>query len=151
MVYKSKSLRTITNIYLVNLAVADSLYLLYSCTVNLAIYFWSPFKENRGFYPDNHGSCISEQIILVSTFYASLFLIFIVSIERYLAICRPLKHRALASKRRTWTICVVTWLVAIVCTFPTILTNGYHTAACYKYSITGIAVIIENRNSERGN
>ena len=134
VVYKSKSLRTLTNIYLVNLAVADMLYLIYSCSISLAIYFWSPIKNNRGFYQGNHLGCVIEQLLTDSMYYASLFLISIVSFERYLAICHPFRHRALASKTRTWTICISMWLISLPCSIPATLGDGRYVFDCYQYS-----------------
>ncbi len=134
VVYKSKSLRTITNIYLINLAVADSLFLLYSFAVNFGIYIFSRFKENRGFYPDNHGGCVIEQIITISSYYVSLYLIFMVSLERYLAICHPLRHRALVSKSRTWNICIATWMLAMICAIPSIFVGGEYKFHCLQFT-----------------
>ena len=53
--------------------------------------------------------------IFYTSFVASFFTIFIMSLERYIAIVFPFKAQILLSKARTIKSCVTAWLIAALC------------------------------------
>ena len=105
-------MRTITNAYLGNLAVADLLAL---CSVDyhiLASYFMSP-KVRTMSYNSSIGCAINVTIQYASHF-TSIALVFIVTIERYLGICKPLYHHVVSKKGRTCKLIVAAWVFGLI-------------------------------------
>ncbi|XP_072023216.1 neuropeptides capa receptor-like [Amphiura filiformis] len=111
VVFKSPRLHTITNIYLVSLAVADILFV----TVSIASYIWSyvnspvrmdtPFKHSVG--------CSFLYMVTITCYLASILFVTLVTFERYYAICYPLKHRKINTKSRTYKFVVFTWIFSL--------------------------------------
>ena len=108
MVIRVKSMQTITNIYLVNIAIADIVFVGCSCTIYLATYLFSPVRNDVLF----RGSigCAASFGFGYLGYFASLTLLTCVTAERYLAICRPFQHRLIAGKRHTFQMILGSWL-----------------------------------------
>ena len=112
----NRRMRTITNFYLSNLAVADILFIIVSAVVG----FWN-YGISHGlslgatFYRSRIG-CLTSLALVYFTYLASMILVLLVSFERFLAICYPVKYRALkstGSKRLSAKLAAATWLVAL--------------------------------------
>ena len=107
-----KTMRTITNFYLANLAAADMMILVIETMFQLwcyrsSIVSWSnPFHTNFG---------CSLFIFGYSIFYcASIFLITMVSIDRYMAVCQPLQYRSLnLDKQKTYITTALIWIFSV--------------------------------------
>ncbi len=112
VVFRIPSMRTVTNYYLANLAVADSVFL--SIVVGTGVY-------QLGVYgvPNSHlglAGCISNTIFNYSFHYAGMILIALMSLERFLAVCHPLRHRLISGRRRTIRMIVACWILAVILT-----------------------------------
>ena len=105
-------MRTITNVYLVNLTVADLLILVYTLGMSQAQLYTSPVTEAFPFLGRN--ACIVDFGIKYTLYHVSLFLVTLVSVERFMAICHPLLHRRVAGTRRTVKLCMACWVVTLV-------------------------------------
>ena len=115
VIYRVSEMRTVMNIYLGNLAVADLLYSLFSFVDHIWTYSTSdgiiiavPYRTTF--------ACLSSMTIVHVSLYASMALVHLVSWERYLAVCKPLKHRQIANKTRTVRMVAFVWLIAFVLT-----------------------------------
>ena len=108
-----ETMRTITNFYLANLAAADLMILILETMYQLwsyrsSIVLWNnPFNSSFG--------CISF-IFGYNLFYcASTLLITIVSIDRYIAICRPLKYLYMKlNKKKTYILTALIWIISVL-------------------------------------
>ena len=115
----NKHMRTITNFYLSNLAVADILFIVVSAVIGFwryaasgGIRFAQTFKSTFG--------CLTSLALVYSTYLASMILVILVSYERYIAICHPLKYRSMkgsSKKRLSVKLTSLTWFVAICFAF----------------------------------
>ena len=110
-IFRLRSMQTSLNIFTRNLAIADAAYLV-SCI------YWALTDYNKTKIPnDAFGSwveCGIFAIVVHLSYFASLGFITLISIERYLAICAPLKHRAMKSKGRAKRLTATVWVVALI-------------------------------------
>ncbi|XP_044753664.1 QRFP-like peptide receptor isoform X1 [Coccinella septempunctata] len=116
VIFKTKDMRNSTNIFLVNLAVADLMVLLV-CTptvlveVNSALETWVLGRE----------MCKAVPFVELTVAHASVLTILAISFERYYAICKPLKASYICTKARASLICLLAWIIAAVFTSPIII------------------------------
>ena len=104
-----KWMRTVTNYYLANLAVADLLFLLFVVGDKILAYNTSELKGNMIL---GQFGCIIKDLIVRITFYASLALVTLVSLERFYAICKPVQHRVLNGKKGTIQLIAMGWILS---------------------------------------
>ena len=112
VVAKIKRLHTITNYYLVCIAIADITFVSISIGSYLVTFFSSPIRNNAAF--ESSFGCGFVFAITLAMYFDSMALITLVTLERYFAICIPLKHRAIAGMRRTFKIIIGTTIVSVI-------------------------------------
>ncbi|XP_077862871.1 bombesin receptor subtype-3-like [Saccoglossus kowalevskii] len=105
-------MRTLTNGYLVNLAVSDM-----SLLFTVILVFVIVLGKNKLSAELN----CAVNLIQTTLLYVSLWMVTIVSIERYLGICNPLKARLFNTQGRVVTLIALTWILAFVCATPRLL------------------------------
>ncbi|XP_072023106.1 somatostatin receptor type 2-like [Amphiura filiformis] len=111
-----KEMRTITNFYLANLAVADFLYLfMQGLTTGLNVLTYGIVQGQ--FYRSSVGCNISGTFLYMP-YFTSIGLITLVSFERFIGVCYPLKSRKWSSKSRTVKLVIFTWILGFL---PTLL------------------------------
>ena len=110
VVYRVKEMRTTTNFYLSNLAVADACVLVNAAIQYLWSYNTSPLDFGT-FTLRTPLACLLPNLLIYLCYFASIFLVTFVTGERYLAICHVLKFRI--STRRTLILNAITWLLSI--------------------------------------
>ena len=104
-----KTMRTITNLYLANLAAADlmvlSLQTLFQIWSYKAVLLLSePFHKSLG--------CGMFYFCASLSFCASVLFITLVSFDRYFAVCHPVKYRNKKNKKQT--SCILTLLIWMI-------------------------------------
>ena len=112
VLFRIPEMRTVTNAYLGNLAVAD---LLIITSVNyqfLGFYLISPQVKTLG-YRSSFGMGLNVTIQYTATF-TSTTLVFVMTVERYLGICKPLYHRMVMGKCHTFILIAGTWIFGAV-------------------------------------
>ena len=108
-------MRTLTNFYLANLAFADLFFVVVTAVNYFYRYMWSPdFK--RGYPWARSFACAAIATATYIPYFASISLVTVVSIERYLAISNPLKYRMVKTKSRTVRLVIAAWIIAIAFT-----------------------------------
>ena len=105
-------MRTIHNFYLVNLACADLILILTKGINSFYRYIWSS-EINRAVPYQSPASCALIYSMAYFGYYASICLVTLVTIERFLAICYPLKHRVMNDRAHTIKMVCGAWFVAI--------------------------------------
>ena len=95
------TMRTTTNIYLANLAVADCLL-----STSQLIVFWTPIT--------NRFSCGIPPLLFYMFSFVSVFFISLVALERYMAICKPALHRQTNSRTRAFRLSLTAWIASFV-------------------------------------
>ncbi|XP_053121744.1 C-C chemokine receptor type 4-like isoform X2 [Hemicordylus capensis] len=109
---KYKRLRSMTDIYLLNLAISDLLFV-------FALPFWSYYVADEWVFGD--GLCKFISWVYLLGFYSGTFFVMLMSIDRYLAVV----HVVFALRARTVNYGIlaslVVWLVAISAALPQLI------------------------------
>lgn len=108
----NRSMHTATNYYLFNLAIADTLYLLFGLPFEIHM-FWHN-------YPWLFGAtfCKLKSLISEACSYASVLTIVAFSVERYIAICHPIYAYVMDNLKRVILVIVLIWVVSFVSALP---------------------------------
>ncbi|XP_012943221.1 cannabinoid receptor 1-like [Aplysia californica] len=117
---RSRRLRTIPNMYIGSLALAD-------CMVGLLLFVQSictmPFAER--ILERSEYLCLSVISALFVSVSASLFSLLLVACDRYIYILRSLTYSTLITKSRSAKAILLTWIVAVVYGTIPIYTSHY--------------------------
>ncbi|XP_045187670.1 QRFP-like peptide receptor [Mercenaria mercenaria] len=113
-VWRNCSMHTVTNYYIVNLAISDLLVASIVMPLKLLEYTadceWHIFKSD--------GLCSVVYYLLPIFVFASVLTLAAISIERYYAIVHPLSAMKINSKSRTRKIIACTWIIPIIVASP---------------------------------
>ena len=99
-----------TNFYLGNLAIADICHLIVAGTRYLIDCYKTPLNLDYPF--STSVGCGLPTFIVYTTYFAAVWLITLVAVERYFAICQTFKHRGLRSTRRSILLVTMSWVSA---------------------------------------
>lgn len=110
VVTKQSSMKTATNRYLVNLAIADIVFLLSAIGEKLWKFANSPLVDDD--IPIGPVGCVVLPFLVDTAYFASLFFVTLVSAEIFFAVCYP-KGKSLF-QHRTWSLwlTVLAWLLS---------------------------------------
>ncbi|XP_077986463.1 somatostatin receptor type 5-like [Glandiceps talaboti] len=112
------SIRTVTNYFLLNLCFADVIYLSFMTTYRLIFeYIRKPYQPVR----NPEALCGSLHFFILLSQNASVFTIALVSTERYIAICHPIKAKRLTRKAILLRTIIGIWIVSAIFSVPTVL------------------------------
>ncbi|XP_076329827.1 tachykinin-like peptides receptor 86C [Tachypleus tridentatus] len=125
IVVAHRQMRTVTNYFLLNLAVADLLLADFNAIFNF-IYLLGSHWPFAPVY------CTISNFIAYITVSTSVFSIAAMSIDRYVAIVHPLTPRM--SKKSTFLLTGLIWACSVLLALPTLL---YSTTSTYQYVIGG--------------
>ncbi|XP_065521608.1 C-C chemokine receptor type 4 isoform X2 [Lathamus discolor] len=109
VLFKYKRLKSMTDVYLLNLAISDLLFV-------LSLPFWSYFMADQWVFGTLWCKIISW-IYLVG-FYSGIFFIMLMSIDRYLAIVRAVLSLKARTAFHGLVTSFVVWLVALSASAP---------------------------------
>ncbi|XP_072048909.1 kappa-type opioid receptor-like [Amphiura filiformis] len=114
-IIRIKELRNATvTTYLANLAVCDILLWIFVTAWYVATYMTSPV--NGSFPVRSSFGCSIWQISTHWWYLGSLSFITLITVERYLAICKPVQHRNFRGKYLTLKIVIAVWVLSLLLT-----------------------------------
>ncbi|KAM4521751.1 adenosine A2c receptor [Odontesthes bonariensis] len=102
----NRKLRTVTNYFLVSLAVADI------CVGAIAIP--CAILTDVGLPHHNLYLCLLMLSVLIMFTQSSIFSLLAVAVERYVAIFMPFRYQVLMTSRNAWLVIIATWLLAFL-------------------------------------
>ena len=118
VIVKNRYMHTTVNFYLFSLAVSDLLLLI----VGLPTELWAFWQK----YPYVFGEtfCVLRALISEACSYASVLTITAFTVERYIAICHPLKAHTMAQLPRAIKAILFIWVIATLSSIPISLQVG---------------------------
>lgn len=126
VVAANAQMRSTTNILIINLAVADLLFIVFCVPFTAADYIFT-------FWPFGDVWCKMVQYLIVVTAYASVFTLVLMSLDRFLAVVHPIASMSFRTEKNAITAILITWIVILI-------GNSYalacHGEVQYTYSFT---------------
>lgn len=119
LAHGSASRRTVANTFMLNLCVSDLLFL-------LSLPFWAVYYSLGYHWPFGRMACKICGSLLNLNLYASIFFITSMSMDRYLAIVRPLRSQSARDPKRARLTCILVWVLACASTAPTLAFRDMH-------------------------
>ncbi|XP_041370775.1 gastrin/cholecystokinin type B receptor-like [Gigantopelta aegis] len=109
-----RSMRTSTNVFLVNLALADLMVILIALPTALT----EVFAEDEWYF--GNVMCKLVPILENSVAHASVLTMLVIAVERFQAVCYPLtlRNKKVFSITIKWVTIAVVWLVSFICCLP---------------------------------
>ena len=106
-----QEMRTMTFFFLANLAICDMAVLLISLVRTVMSYVNSPIQWH-GFALNSEIACAAALIGGYLFEYCSTLMIFISTLDRFLAICKPFAYRSFASQKNGIKLVVSCWVIS---------------------------------------
>ncbi|XP_034416276.1 type-1A angiotensin II receptor [Cyclopterus lumpus] len=119
VIYCYMKLKTVANIFVLNLAVSDLTFL-------ITLPMWATFTATGYHWPFGEFLCKASAGLVIFNLYTSIFFLTALSIDRYLAIVHPMRSLRLRTVLYARITCVVIWLFAFVLSVPTALIRDVH-------------------------
>ena len=105
-VYVNSHLRSTTNYFIVNLAIADLL-------LGITVLPFSATLEALDYWPFGFAMCDIWASIDVLWCTASIMTLCVISIDRYIGVTRPLQHSSIITERRAFVIIICVWILSV--------------------------------------
>lgn len=106
---RTESLRTLANIYVISLAIADLVVGLGFSM--LGIFMLPPYKDK--YFDNNINICVFMQGILIGTIITSGFHMTLISFDRYIYITRPYSYQRIFTKRNIILFLTAIWTFGV--------------------------------------
>ena len=111
VVLRHEKMRTVTNVFLVNLALGDLLVVVFCMPFSLAPHVYRNWIYGRTI-------CKLTPFLQGTSVGVSVFTLLSISVDRFLAILNPMKARMVFSKAKVKLIVIMIWLVAMANSLP---------------------------------
>ena len=105
--YRNRRLRTIPNLYVLALALAD-------ITIAVFVFPFSAIASAARKWPFHYNFCQFHGFVSYYWGAVSIFILALTAINRYFCIVRPNDYQTLFTKKRTVTSLVMVWVVALL-------------------------------------
>lgn len=143
VVVSSRQMRNTTNVLIVNLALADLIFIVV-CVPFTAIGYATPV------WPFGNAWCKIYQYVIHVTVYASVYTLVLMSLDRYLAVVHPIQSLTLRTVRNASLIAGLAWVLILSLNYPVLVE---HQAIEYRFygqlrSACMNALIYQDENEE---
>lgn len=117
VVLLNPQMRSTTNMLIINLAIADLLFVIF-CVPFTAIDYVSDT------WPLGNIWCKIIQYLIIVTALASIYTLVLMSLDRFLAVVYPISSRSLRNERNAFTAITILWLIILSASIPVIFAHG---------------------------
>ena len=111
-ILRLRHMKNSLSFYLFNLGMCDIFFLIMVNYWYISNYLHTPVSY-RTIAVDSTLGCISWVISTHVWYFAGIELTTVITVERYLAVCVPLRHRVMVGKKRTFKILAFVWFAAV--------------------------------------
>ena len=119
VVISNKQMRNTTNLLIINLAVADLLFIVICVPFTGTIYAMS-------WWPFGNIFCKIYQYVIHVTAYASVYTLVLMSLDRYLAVVHPICSMTIRTERNAYYMIGLSWIVIMTLNIPVFLDYELH-------------------------
>lgn len=113
----NSQMRSTTNLLIVNLAIADLLFVIF-CIPFTATDYVLPV------WPFGLAWCKIVQYLIVVTVHASIYTLVLMSVDRFLAVVHPVSSRAIRTEQKTRIALCIIWVIVLIASAPVALLHG---------------------------
>ncbi|XP_046805481.1 allatostatin-A receptor [Lucilia cuprina] len=113
----NKQMHSTTNLLIVNLAVADLLFVIFCIPFTAADYVADS-------WPFGDLWCRTVQYLIVVAAFTSIYTLVLMSIDRFLAVVHPIRSRMLRTEKITKICIAAIWTVILLVCLPVAFTHG---------------------------
>ncbi|XP_047204994.1 type-1 angiotensin II receptor [Girardinichthys multiradiatus] len=131
VIYCYMKLKTVANIFVLNLAVSDLTFL-------ITLPMWATFAAMGYHWPFGGFLCKTTAGLAMFNLYTSIFFLTALSIDRYLAIVHPVRSWRFRTVVYARITCMMIWLFAFLLSIPIALTRDVHYIENSKTIVCGI-------------
>ncbi|XP_077262623.1 allatostatin A receptor 1 isoform X1 [Temnothorax americanus] len=117
VVAANPGMRSTTNILIINLAVADLLFVIF-CIPFTATDFVLPY------WPFGNVWCKTVQYLIIVTAYASVYTLVLMSLDRYLAVVHPIASMSWRTENHAIQAICIMWALILAVSMPAIIIHG---------------------------
>ncbi|XP_051990688.1 type-1 angiotensin II receptor [Xyrauchen texanus] len=139
VIYFCLKLKTVANIFVLNLAVSDLTFL-------LTLPIWAIYTATGYQWPFGSFLCKAIASMALLNLYTSIFLLTALSIDRYMAIVHPVQSRQCRTMVYARVTCVAVWIVALFLSLPTGYIRRTHLIQHINVTVCGLLDKEEHRN-----
>lgn len=124
---KYENLKSLTNAFIVNLAVSDLLF-----TAGLP--FWALYHMNSDWIlPES--ACKAVSFIFYVGFYSNGFFLIVMTLHRYLAVVNPLSDIVSSKGFTSFLASVILWSVSMIAAMPSLLFSKLHVQGSIRHCV----------------
>lgn len=117
VVLLNPQMRSTTNMLIINLAIADLLFVIF-CVPFTAIDYVADE------WPLGNAWCKIVQYLIIVTALASIYTLVLMSLDRFLAVVYPISSRSLRNERNALKAITILWLLILSTAIPVIFAHG---------------------------
>ncbi|XP_058128905.1 allatostatin-A receptor-like [Anopheles ziemanni] len=123
VVLSNPQMRSTTNLLIINLAVADLLFVVFCIPFTATDYVLAS-------WPYGDLWCKSVQYLIVVTAHASIYTLVLMSLDRFLAVVHPIASMVIRTEKNTVLAITILWILIITTALPVSFSHGINV---YKY------------------
>ena len=120
VVASNQQMRNTTNLLIINLAIADLLFIIFCVPFTAADYVLS-------YWPFGQLWCQMVQYLVIVTAYASVYTLVLMSFDRFLAVVYPVASISIRTEHNTLLAIGVTWIIILLSCLPALFAHGVDT------------------------
>ncbi len=117
VVASNQQMRNTTNILIINLAMADLLFIIFCVPFTAADYVMRK-------WPFGEVWCKTVQYLIIVTAYVSVYTLVIMSVDRFLAVVYPVASISIRTERNTYWAIAITWIIILLSCLPAFPAHG---------------------------